>query len=239
MEGKVSSKDGSVDSLALEEFHLLQQKFHDIIRANPEKAITLNEKFRTILKEEEKEEEGSQFPVMSNQDSNQVRVSQPGGGQVKILHKRGAQLKMKMAKKEPVSKRKKNDKTKKKDQNVKSKKGKSVNPKEKRIDKKGNLDKKGKHISHENSNNPERQRRKKRKLISRMKQIKEKRKQTRKNRHKSKFVVKSEELENCTSLWAEFTNIGFGVATTLKKQVMDINLIIKVKSLAGKFHKKQ
>ena len=223
--GKVSSEDGSVDSLALEEFHLIQKKFLDIIRAKPEKAIGLNEKFRTILKEEEKEEEGNQFPVMNNQDgrdSNQMRVSQLGVGQVKLLHKRAAQLKMKMAKKKPVSKRKKNDKTKKKDQNVKSKKGKSVKSKVKRINKRRKLDKKAKHISNKN-NNLERKRKKKRKLISQMKKMKQKRKQMQQNREKCKFLVKSEELENCTSLWAEFTNVGFGVATTLKKQVMNIS----------------
>ena len=61
------------------------------------------------------------------------------------------------------------------------------------------------------------------------------------NRRKTKFLGKSEELENCTSLWAELTNIGLGLATTLRKQVMHIDLVIKVNSLtlAGKFHNKQ
>ena len=36
-----------------------------------------------------------------------------------------------------------------------------------------------------------------------------------------------EEVNNCTSLWADLTNVGLGVATTLRKQVMDIDLVIK------------
>ena len=40
-----------------------------------------------------------------------------------------------------------------------------------------------------------------------------------------------EEVNNCTSWWAELTNVGLGVATVLKKQVMDIDLVIKNKVL--------
>ena len=41
---------------------------------------------------------------------------------------------------------------------------------------------------------------------------------------------------NCTSLWAKLTNVGLGMASVLQKQVTDIDLDIKVISLAGKFH---
>ena len=41
---------------------------------------------------------------------------------------------------------------------------------------------------------------------------------------------------NCTSLWAKLTNVGLGMASTLQKQVIDIDLDIKVISLTGKFH---
>ena len=39
---------------------------------------------------------------------------------------------------------------------------------------------------------------------------------------------KGKEVKNCTSLWAELTNIGLGVATSLKKQVKVIDLLIKL-----------
>ena len=67
------------------------------------------------------------------------------------------------------------------------------------------------------------------------------RKQMQQNREKGKFLVKSEELENCTSLWAKLTDVGFRLASTLKKQVMmDIGFkIMKNYSLAGKFHNQQ
>ena len=32
---------------------------------------------------------------------------------------------------------------------------------------------------------------------------------------------------SCTELWAELINVGLGVATTLRKQVMEIDLVIK------------
>ena len=71
--------------------------------------------------------------------------------------------------------------------------------------------------------------------------MKQKRKGMQGNRRKTKSLEKSEDLEKCTSLWAELTNIGLGVATTLRKQVMDIDLVIRAIYLspAGKFDNKQ
>ena len=66
-----------------------------------------------------------------------------------------------------------------------------------------------------------------------------KRKKTQKSKKQKTFLGKSEELENCTSLWAELTRAGLGIATTVKKQVMDFHLNIKVNSLAGSLYKKQ
>ena len=40
-----------------------------------------------------------------------------------------------------------------------------------------------------------------------------------------------EEVNNCTSRWAELTYVGLGVASILKKQVMDIDLVITNKVL--------
>lgn len=229
---KSSPQDGSVDSLALQEFHLLQKKFEDIIRANPEKASGLNEKFRTILKEEENEED-DQFPAIYDQDGGDgthMRVGEP----VKILQKRAAHRQ----KKKKVSKRKKVDRTKKKDHNGKSKKGKRVQTKKKKINKNGKLGKKEKRIRNKNNKKLERKTKKKLKLISKMKQINQKIKGTQENRQKIKFLEKSEEVENCTSLWAELTNVGLGLASSLKKQVMDTDLINSL-ALAGKFDNKQ
>ena len=75
-----------------------------------------------------------------------------------------------------------------------------------------------------------------------MKKKKQKRKRTQENRQKTKFLEKSEDLEKCTSLWAELTNIGLVLATNLRKQVMHIDLVkkkVNSLTLAGKFHKKQ
>ena len=48
---------------------------------------------------------------------------------------------------------------------------------------------------------------------------------------------KNEELDVCTNLWVELTNLGLGVATALQKQVMDADLVTKLTSFPGKFHK--
>ena len=109
-----------------------------------------------------------------------------------------------------------------------------------KANKKRKLPKKGKHIADKRNNkNLERKKKRKIKLISRTNKLKQKRKQMHQNKQKSEILVKSDKLENCTRLWSEFTNIGLGVATTLRKQVVDIDLFIKVDSFAGKFHKKQ
>ena len=197
---KASAQDReSLDSLGLGEEEILK-----MIRANPEKA-------EKMVEEEEKDEDGSGAKLM--------RVRQPPS----MRSKRAAEIKVKMGKKKKKkdSKQKKLEKTKKKDQNAKSKKRKSVKSKEKKINKKRKLGKKGKHITNKNNNKLERKTKKKIKLISRMKKINQKRKETHGNRQKTKFLGKSAELENCTSLWAELTNIGFGLASSLKKQVMD------------------
>ena len=70
-----------------------------------------------------------------------------------------------------------------------------------------------------------------------MKKIKQRRKVQHGNR-RTKNLETLEELK-CVDMWAELTNVGLGVATTLKKQVVDIDLVTKVDSLAGKFHTKE
>ena len=60
------------------------------------------------------------------------------------------------------------------------------------------------------------------KVKSKEKKMKQKRKIMQGNRQKTKFLGKSAELEKCMSLWAELTNVGLGVATILKKLVMDM-----------------
>ena len=213
---KASAQDGgSLDPLGLgeEEIHLIE-KFLKIVRADPEKA-------EKMVEEEEKDQDGS--------DAKLMRVRQPPS----MRSKRVAEKKVKMGKKKRrVSKQKKVENTKKKDQNgksknVKSKKRKSVKSKEKKINEKRQLGKKGKHITNKNNNKLERKTQKKIKLISKMKKRKQKRKGMQENRQKTKSLEKSEDLEKCTSLWAELTNIGLGVATTLKKQVMDIRVFHK------------
>ena len=204
------------------------EKFLKIVRANPEKAETRYGKFEKMVEEEEKDQDGSDAKLM------RVRGEPPS-----MRSKRATEKRVKMAKKK-VSKQKKVEKTK-RDRHVNSKKRKMVKSKEKKINKKRKLGKKGKLITDKNNNKLERKTQKKIKLISKMKKKKHRRKETQETRRKTKSMEKSEDLEKCTSLWADLTNIGLGLATTLRKQVIHIDLVIKVNSLtlAGKFHKKQ
>ena len=213
---KASSKDGFLDSLVLREeaIHFIQ-KFLDIIRSKPEKTQSLYERFQKILKEEEKD----------NQDgfgTNHMRASEPPlikSNFLRTLHKRGAEKKMKMAWKKRVSKQKKIEETKNEHQNVKSKTEETAKSGVKEINKKRKPGKKGEHVANK-ENNLKRKKKKKMKCISRMRKIrKQERKKVQDNRQKSESLVKNEKLENCTSLWAELTNVGLGVATTIKKQV--------------------
>ena len=221
---QASAQDGgSLDSLGLGEKEIqLVKKILKIIRANPEKA-------EKMVEEEEKDRDGTSAQLM--------RIRQPP----LMRRKRSTEKKAKMGKKKKrVSKQKKIENTKKKDQN--SKKRKSVKSKEKKINEKRKLGKKGKLITNKNNNKLERKTQKKIKLISRMKKKKQTRKGAQEKRQKTKCLEKSEDLDNkCTSLWAELTNIGLVLATNLRKQVMHIDLVIKVNSLtlAGKFHNKQ
>ena len=204
------------------------EKFLKIVRANPEKAETRYGKFEKMVEEEEKVRDGTSAQLM--------RIRQPP----LMRRKRSTEKKAKMGKKKKrVSKQKKVENTKKKDQN--GKKRKSVKSKEKKINEKRKLGKMGKHITNNKNNKLERKTQKKIKLISKMKKKKHRRKETQETRRKTKSMEKSEDLEKCTSLWAELTNIGLGLATTLRKQVIHIDLVIKVNSLtlAGKFHNKQ
>ena len=184
-----------------------------------------------MVKEEEKDDlDGLGVQVIRVNDPPSLRSDRGS-----IFHKRAAE--MKMAKKKKLSKPKKADKTKKKEKSVRSKKVDRVKSKLEKANKKRKRPKKGKHIADKrNKKNLERKKKKKVKLISRTNKLKQKRKQMHQNNQKSEFLVKSDKLENCTRLWSEFTNIGLGVATTLKKQVVDIDLVLKVDSLAGKFH---
>ena len=172
------------------------EKFLKIVRAHPKMA-------KKMVEEEEKDQDGSDAKLM------RVRGEPPS-----MRSKRATANNVKMAKK------KKKKVEKKKDQNVKSKTRKRVKSKEKKINKKRKLGKKEKRIANKKNNKLERKTKKNIKLVSKMKKMKQKRNGMEGNRRKTKFLGKSEELENCTSLWAELTNIGLGVATTLKKQVM-------------------
>ena len=244
--------DGSVGpplmTLGVEEIDLLQ-KVQEMIRANPGKAASLFEKFIEILKEENKEDLMCNHcpPVLNDRDGwdgNQMRVSlppSPASGSIKTLHKRGAGLRRKVAKKKQVSKGKKKKapgnvksrKTEKKQTGVESpNKTRQLGKKENKKQKKKN--RKTKKGSQKKKTN------KKIKNILKMKKIKQQRKVKQGNRQRTKQNLEDlEELSNCISLWAKRTNAAFGVASVLQKQVTDIDLDIKVFYLVGKFHKKQ
>ena len=93
------------------ESHIFQ-KLQEIIRANPERAESLFETFREILKEEKMEDLlCSHCPLLNHRDgwgdANQMRVSESHStDSIKIIQKRGAELRRKVAKKEQDSKRK-------------------------------------------------------------------------------------------------------------------------------------
>ena len=71
--------------------------------------------------------------------------------------------------------------------------------------------------SKEASQKKKRKKNKKIKKIAKMKKIKQRRKVQQGNR-RTKNLEKLEELK-CVDMWAELTNVGLGVATTLMKQV--------------------
>ena len=79
--------------------------------------------------------------------------------------------------------------------------------------------------SKEASQKKKRKKNKKIKKIAKMKKIKQRRKLQHGNR-RTKNLEKPEEL--CVDMWAEFSNVGLGVATTLKKQVGVIDLVIRI-----------
>ena len=203
---------GSLMVLGAEEINLLE-KVHQIIRASPGKAEGLFERFRQILKEEKKEEViCNQCPGFNHRDewdATQMRSSPPSHDTGSVT-KRGIGSRRRVAKKKEASKKKKVARNKDR-QNMKSRK---VERKQTGVEKPRKLGKKEK-------------------LKENKKHMKLKKASQKKKRKKNK------NLNNCTSLWAELTNVGLGVATTIRKQVMDIDLVIKDNSLAGKFHKKQ
>ena len=224
-------EDGSIGPALMAEMDLLQ-KVQEIIKANPEKAESLLEKFHEILKEENKADLicNNCPPVLIHQNENQLRDS----GSIKILQKRGVPLRRKVAKKKQASKGKKVAKKKKDGENLKSRKAKKKKSGVERPNKTRKLNKieKQKEKKKKKTN-------KKTKKILKMKKTKQQRKVKEKTRQRTKYLEKMEELNNCTSLWAKLTNVGLGVASIIQKQVTDIHFNIKVISFAGKFHKKQ
>ena len=220
----------------VEEVNLLQ-KVQEIIKAKPGKAKSLFEKFLQILKEERKEELICSH--CGGWEDNQIRVSlapSPGSDSAETLHKRGAQLRRKVAKK-----RKKVAKKKDQQKNIKSRK---AERKQTGVETHNKLRKKDKQREKKKNINTRKASKKKKgkknkKIKRKLKNPKEKRKIKQRNRERKKYLEKMEELNNCSNLWAELINIGFGAASTLKKQVMSIDLVKEVNSLAGKFHRKR
>ena len=215
------SGDESVDSLIgykEEEFNSLLKRLLDLSRKNPKKVTKLFgdflEELGTILNEDKNEErlEGNRSPVVTNQDEEQTMRSEDtlaGSGTVKTLRKRGVEVGRKIVKRKSFGKGRKDDK------NRKRKGGKS---KDKKINKRRKISKKEKETKDQQ---------KRTKHVSEMKKIKQ----------KVKLIQeKNEELDVCTNLWVELTNLGLGVATALQKQVMVADLVTKLTSLPGKFH---
>ena len=201
-----------------EEFNVLLKRLRDLSRKNPQKVTKLFgdflEELGTILNEDKNEErlEGNRSPVVTKQDKEQMMRSEDTlveSGTVKTLRKRGVEVGRKIVKRKSFGKGRKDDK------NRKRKGGKS---KDKKINKSRKLSKKEKGTKDQQ---------KRTKHISAMKKI---------NQKVKLIQEKNEELDVCTNLWVELTNLGLGVATALQKQVMDVDLVTKLTSLPGKFH---
>ena len=200
-----------------EEFNVLLKRLRDLSRKNPQKVTKLFgdflEELGTILNEDKNEEmlEGNHSPVVTKQDKEQMMRSEDTlveSGTVKTLRKRGVEVGRKIVKRKSFGKGSKDDK------NRKRKGGKS---KDKKINKSRKLKEK-----------ETKDQQKRTKHVSEMNKIKQ----------KVKLIQeKNEELDVCTNLWVELTNLGLGVATALQKQVMDADLVTKLTSLPGKFHR--
>ena len=205
-----------------EEFNVLLKRLRDLSRKNPQKVTKLFgdflEELGTILNEDKNEErlEGNRSPVVTNQDKEQMMRSEntlTWSGTVKTLRKRGVEVGRKIVKRKSFGKGRKDDKTRKR------KGGKS---KDKKINKSRKLSKKKAGKGYQ-------QKKTKIQLILEMAEIKQ----------RAKLIQeRNDELDVCTNLWVELTNLGLGVATALQKQVMDADLVTKLTSLPGKFHKK-
>ena len=202
--------DESVDSLIgykEEEFNFLLKRLLDLSRKNPEKVTKL---FGDFLEE---------LGTILNEDKNEERLE--GNRSPVVTNQEKEQMmrsentlsgtvktlrKRSIEFERKIVKRKSFGKGRKDDKNRKRKGGKS---KDKKI------------------NKSRKDQQKRMKHVSEMKKIKQ----------KVKLIQeKNEELDVCTNLWVELTNLGLGVATALQKQVMDVDLVTKLTSLPGKFH---
>ena len=190
---------GSLMALGVEEIHLLE-KVHQIIRASPGKAEGLFEKFRQILREEKKEELICKHCPGFNHRDEWDATQMRSSLLPPPSHDTGS---VKTLRKRDIGLRRKVARKVLKGKKV-AKKKERQNMKPRKVERK--------QTGVENSNKP-------RKLGK-----KEKQKQKKKN-----IKTKMEEVNcySCTELWAELINVGLGVATTLRKQVMDIDLVIK------------
>ena len=96
-------EDGSVELGILEELeesHLLQ-KLQEMIRADPEKAENLYEKFREILKAEKREDLiCSHCPLLNHQYEQMDKSGFLGSGSLKERHIRGVRMRKVVKKKE-------------------------------------------------------------------------------------------------------------------------------------------
>ena len=222
---------GPLMALGVEEIILLQ-KVHQIIRASPGKAEGLFEKFRQILREEKKEELiCNQCPGFNHRDewdATQMRSSllpppSHDTASVKTLQKRGVGLRRKVAKTKGKQVAKKKDRQTMKPRKVERKQT-EVSNKRRKFGKKENQKEKKKNVKAKEAFQ-KRKKNKKIKTILKMKKIKQKRKIQQENKRTNNLKILEE--VKCTDMWAELTNVGLGAATALKKQVVDIGLVIK------------
>ena len=205
--GEALQDDGLEHLSSLEDqelYHL--QKLNDIIRANPEKAFTLFDKLKEI-----EEHMKAQYPDAWN-SNQQVKANEhplSGNVRVKSLRKRGVQSRLNMAKKKQVERNeKKGLKNKSREggkQQTKLRRGKRPKKRQKSRKKSKNLEKK-----------------KKMKKILRLNKNKRRKEALRGKQGQKRSLERNQTNDNCSTLWAELTNLGLKRALNIKQQAIAI-----------------
>ena len=187
-------------------YHL--QKLNDIIRANPEKAFTVFDKLKEI-----EEHLKAQYPDAWTSNQKVKATGYPSSIKVKVksLRKRGVQSRLIKAEMKQAEHNGKKGLKKHNKQRTKLGRGKRPKKRKKSRKKRKNLKKK-----------------KKTKKILRPNKTERRKGLLRGNQRRTKYLERSQKSGNCSTLWAELTNLGLGAAQTIRKQAIAIKINDKI-----------